>query len=207
MTLPAANLVGTIQPFWVGWIDISGDPVRVTTLPRDITFASTGDADLDGLAFESVPAAFVFVSSVTHQEGGSDTVTVQLSGIPGGDDALLAVMAAPANWRGRTARLWRGLADSNFAPIILEGYYTGYIVSARFSGDATTQTIELQIENYLAALTTPRGRTYQNQAEHDALDVSPARIRAAANGMQTATGIAPTSGGVGFNRNEYQQAQ
>jgi hypothetical protein len=205
LTLPATGLVGTIQPFWVGWIDITGDPVRVTTLPRDVTFTGTGDTDLDGFAFESVPAAFVGVSPVTHQEGGSDTVTVQLSGIPGGDDALLAVMAAPANWRGRTARLWRGLADSNFTPTILEGYYTGYVVSARFSGDATTQTIELQIENYLAALTTPRARTYQHQAEHDALDVSPARIRAAANGMQTATGIAPGIGS--FNRNEYQQEQ
>ncbi len=206
MTLPAANLTGTIQPFWVGWVDINGDPVRVTTLPRDTTFTGTGDADLDGFTFESVPASFVGVSPVTHQEGGTDTVTATLSGIPGGDDALLTAIATPANWRGRTARLWRGLADSNFTPTILEGYYTGYVVSMRLAGDPTTQTIELQIENYLASLTSARGRTYQDQLEHDALDVSAARIRAAANGMQTATGIAPSSG-VTFNRNENQQVQ
>ena len=206
MTLPAASLVGNILPFWVGWVDINGDPVRVTTLPRDIAFASTGDTDLDGFTFESVPAAFVAVSPVTHQEGGSDTVTATLSGLPGGDDGLLSAISTPSNWRGRSARLWRGLADSNFTPTILEGYYTGFVVSMRLVGDPTTQTVELEIENYLASLTTARGRTYQDQAEHDALDVSAARIRAAANGMQTATGIAPGGGG-SFNRNENQRVQ
>lgn len=205
MTLPDASLSGTIQPFWVGWVDINGDPVRVTTLPRDITFTGTGDADLDGYLFESVPTSFVGVSPVTHQEGGSDTVTATLSGLPGGDDALLTAIATPSNWRGRTARLWRGLADGNFTPTIMEGYYTGFVVSMRLVGDPTTQTVELKIENYLASLTTARGRTYQDQAEHDALDVSAARIRAAANGMQTATGITPTTGGGMYGRNEYTQ--
>ncbi len=199
MTLPAAGLIGTIQPFWMGYLDISGDVLRVSTLPYDWTPTGTGDADLDGLVFTSIPAALTSVSPVSHAEGGSDTVTATLSGLPGGDTALLTALADPALWRGRVARLWRGLADASVVPTILEGYYTGYMMSVAFAGDPTTQTVAITIENYLSLLTTPRRRTYQDQQEHDPLDQSPARIRAAANGMQTATGVTPYSGGGGFS--------
>lgn len=188
MTLPVASLTGTVQPFWLGYLDIDGDEVRVTTLPYDWTPTGTGDPELDGLTFESVPASFVGISPVTHTENGSDTVTASLSGLPGGDTALLTALTDSTKWRGRVARLWRGLADSSFAPGILESYYTGYMMGIAFSGDPTTQTITVTIENYLAVLTTPRRRTYQDQAEHDALDQSAPRIRAAANGIQEATG-------------------
>lgn len=202
MTLPAASLTGTVRPFWVGYIDIDGDEVRVTTLPNHLLPTGTGDADLDGFTFESLPAAFVDITPVVHSVEGSDTVTATLSGIPGGDSSFLTALATPANWRGRVARLWRGLADANFSPTIIEGYYTGYIMDCQFSGGPGGQTVSLTIENYLAVLSTARNRTYQDQAEHDPTDISAARIRAAANGIQTATGV-PAGGrpSDGFNYN------
>jgi len=195
MTLAAASLVGTIRPFWVGYLDFLGDPVRVCTLPYDWTPTGTGDADLDGLVFMSFPAAFINVSPVRHQADGSDTVSVSLSGIPGADTTLLTALADRSKWRGRVARLWRGLANSEFVPTVLEGYYTGYMMQPLFAGDPTTQTVQIQIENYLAVMIGARRRTYQDNAEHDPLDISPARIRAAANGIEGTAGL---PGGNGY---------
>jgi hypothetical protein len=205
MTFAASSLTGEIRPFWVGFIDIAGDVVRVTTLPANLTITGTGDTDLDGQTFESLPAAFVEVTPVVHSDRGSDTVTATLSGIPGGDTAFLSAMANPANWRGRIARLWRGLADANFQPVVIEGYYTGYIMDCSFAGDPNGQTVSLNIENYLALLSQPRARTYQDQGEHDPADISAARIRAAANGIQSASGIQSGGGGAPFRLDEFAQ--
>ena len=37
-----------IRPFYVAWLDITGDVVRATTAPVSLTFSGTGDVDLDG---------------------------------------------------------------------------------------------------------------------------------------------------------------
>lgn len=188
MTLSAANLVGTVRPFWLAYLDFDGDPLRVTTLPADFTPTGTGDPDLDDLLFVSLPASLVEITPVTNAEDGSDQVEITLSGIPGPDDDLLDAIDSPALWRGRVFRLWRGLADSDYAPTLLEAYHTGYLMSLRLRGSNQEQTIAATTESYLALLTTPRARTYQDQGEHDATDITPSLIRAAANGIQSAVG-------------------
>lgn len=194
MTVTPADFAGTsLRFFWVAWLDVTGDPVRVTTLPRGHTFASTRDANLDGISFDYLPSELLSIGPVTHGKGGSDTVTAALCGVPGPNDELLAALADRANWQGRLCRLWFGTADASWQPLKIKPYYTGYMQRCPLTGDPDAgQDFSMQIENYLSGLTNARGRTYQDQGEFDAADVSPARMRAAANGT---SGAAIVGGG------------
>ena len=102
----AAIAQRVIAPRFIGFLDILGDPIRVTTAPYGVTFADTGDADLDGHSFDAINPTFVSVSPVQHKEGGAATVTVTLSGLIGIDSDLLNQIGTKANWQGRVARLW-----------------------------------------------------------------------------------------------------
>jgi hypothetical protein len=167
VTLSLANLSGTIYPFYVAWLDILGDPVRATTKPGGHTFTSgeTSDADLIGQTFVYIPAEFVSVTPITHSSSGSDTVTVTLSGLPGPNDDLLTAIATGTNWRGRVARVWKGLGDSTGAILEVAADLTGYMMTMPIAGDPRNgQTVSVSIENYLAILGAARNRTYQDQA-------------------------------------------
>jgi hypothetical protein len=201
MTLPTSapsDLIGGFSFYYVAWLDIVGDPLRATTLPTAIagaySFSGTGDADLDGYPFIYLPSELVDIGPATHNQSGSDTVTATLSGIAGPDDGLLAALSTPANYKGRTGRLWRGKMTAAGVPLTLDPYYTGWMTSAKLAGSpAGGSTVAMTLENYLAIITSARGRTYQDQAEFDVADVSPARIRASANGVSGA-GIIPNVG-------------
>jgi hypothetical protein len=80
-------------------------------------------------------------------------------------------------------------------PMTLDPYYTGYITGARLGGSpAGGSTVTMTVENYLALITSARGRTYQDQAVFDVADGSPSRIRASANGV-SGSGISGAGGG------------
>jgi len=55
--------------------------------------------------------------------------------------------------------------------------------------------VSVTAENYLAVLSQPRGRTYQDQAIYNAADKTAARIRAAANGVKGTALSGGTGGG------------
>jgi hypothetical protein len=195
MTLAVGSLGGTpVNVFWLAYIDFDGDPLRASTLPYAYTPSGTGDPDLDSQTFLSLPAGLVSISPVINAEGGTDAVDVSLAGVPVANQDLLDLIADPTKWRGREFRLWRGLADTAWVPTVIEAYHTGYIMQMPTRGGPTEQIVTVKTENWLAALSTPRRRTYQDQAEHDATDNSAARIRSAANGIQTAGGFAPGPG-------------
>jgi hypothetical protein len=190
MTLPAADLVGeVVRPFWLAYVDIDGDPLYASTLPQTFTPTGTGDPDLDGIPYLSLPAGLVTITPLVNSSDGASAVEVELTGIPVTDGALLDLLAVAANWRGRSFRLWRGLANSSFVPTTVEAYHTGYMMSLAIGGGPSTQSVRITSESWLAALTTPRAKTYQDQADYDATDNSAARIRAAANGVQTSVGF------------------
>ena len=90
-----------IKPVWFAWLDIDGDPVWANTSGRNITPAGTGDPDLDGNEFIGISGELVEVSSVKVKTSGSESVTAELSGIPGLDDDALALLADPSAYRGR----------------------------------------------------------------------------------------------------------
>jgi hypothetical protein len=188
-----AALAGDFAPAWFVWLDIVGDPVRVTNFGKDVTFTSTGDGDLDGNTFTAFAGQFLDVNDVSNSENGSDPLTISLSGIVTLDTALLAAIGDPTKWQGRTCRVWFQVYDA--AGVTAQGgivaHYTGYMSSISIMPGAESQTIQLSVENYLAALNQASNRSYMNQADYDAADVSAAATLAASNGSMR--------GGVGVN--------
>lgn len=182
-----------VNPVYYCYLDITGDPLRATTADGDVTFAGTGDADLDGFIYSAISPDLVEVGDIEHLESGSNTVTCSLSGILGLDD-ILSTIGNTANWQGRKARLWVRIHDeTGSAQGAIASYYTGYMVSLDIVPTPESQTIRIQLENYLAALNEASGRTYQGQQTFDPTDLSPQAMRGAANGARRGPG-----GGVGF---------
>jgi hypothetical protein len=188
----AAALANHFAPAWLVWLDVTGDPVRVTNFGSDVTFSGTGDSDLDGNTFKSFAGQFLDVGDVTNSESGSDTLTITLSGIVTLDTTLLNAIGTIADWQGRTCRIWIRLYDApgTTAQGAIIPHYTGKMSSVTINPSAKTQTITLTVENYLAAFNQPSNRSYLNQKDYDSADASAAATLAAANG--------PKKGGVGL---------
>lgn len=173
-----------LRPAFIAYLDIVGDPVRATTWPADLTFAGTGDPDLDGHTFMALSGDIVEVGEVKFQEGGAETLTLSLSGLVLADNELLNLLNDESNWRGRVIRLWQAVYnEQDVRQGAFWNYYTGRMVDTPISGDPTRQTIEMQCETYLASLSTPSGRSYLDQGEFDPLDKSPEAAIAIANGV------------------------
>ncbi len=180
---------------WFAWIDIVDDPVRAVSGGRDILFGAgaTGDPDLDGKLYQAVPSDLVSISDVGHSEGGSDTVTAQLRGLPVEDGGLLDIVGQKAKWRKREARLWFRVLEpvddkaTQFTALPIQRYYSGYLINLSVETSAEEQIIVATIENYQAALSEGSGLTYLHQSEFDPGDKSAEQTLAAANGMHKAS--------------------
>ena len=182
----------------VCWLDIVGDPVRATTWPADITFSGTGDADLDGFTFLALDPTVTSISPVKHQDGGSETVTVSLSGLILPDTDLLNIVGDETNWLGRDARLWAAVYnESNVQQGAVWSYHTGKMTSLRITGSSSGQVIEVSIETYLASIAPASNRTYLDQAHFDSGDLSAAASIAIANGVSGSNPGVPGGGGSG----------
>lgn len=181
-----------IKPVFFAFLDIVGDPVRANTSGHDIIPSGTGDADLDGKSFSGISAGLVDISSVKFGEGGSDSVTAELSGVAGIDDDTLEQLSDPANWQGRNARLWRVIRDAaNVQQGGFHAFYTGKMTALTIGGSPESQRIRVTIESYLAILSAASNRTYMDQARFDPGDQSARAAIAIANGNYTG---APTGG-------------
>lgn len=185
-----AALNDHFAPAWFIYLDISGDPLRITTLGQDVTFSGTGDADLDGNTFVAFGGKLLDVSEVSNTEGGSETLTVTLSGIVSMDTELVNAIGDKTLWQGRPCRIWCQIYDeSGVTPQgAIWDEYTGYMSSVSFSAAPEGQTIRLSVENYLSFHAQASNRSYLNQNEYDAADTSAAATIAAANGLRRGTG-------------------
>lgn len=180
-----------IRPVFFAWLDFLGDPVRGNTAGEDITPQGTGDPDLDGRLFTGLRGDIVEISPVRNKAGGSETVTAQLSGIPGLDDDTLAMLGEPANWRGRDARLWRMVRNAaNVQQGGYYAYYTGKMVGLKQAGSPDDgMTLTVTIENYLSVFSAASNRTYLDQEKFDPGDLSAKAAIAIANGNFTGASI------------------
>jgi hypothetical protein len=176
MALPPVALAaldsGNIEPVLIVYLDVASDPVRAMDGPYSTTFSGTGDPDLDGHSFDAYGWLVTAVSPVSHSEGGSDTVTITLSGLIDVDSALMNAIGDRTRYKGRIARLWQGLVDETGAFFAVWPLYTGYMMVPRFSIRPDGATIQLEIENYTAVLTDAPSRTYLSQADYDPGDLS-----------------------------------
>lgn len=200
MSLPdathsAALDAEVIRPVFFVWLDLLGDPVRANTSGANITPSGTGDVDLDDHEFLGISGRFMSISPVRFKPGGSDSVTAELSGIPGVDGATLALLADRANWQGRDARLWRVVRNAaNVQQGGYHAYYTGKMVNLTHGGAPSEGLrIAVTIEGYLSAFSEASRRTYLDQARFDPGDESARAAIAIANGNYTnARGATPT---------------
>ena len=188
MSLPDGTAISalyadTIKPVFFAYLDIAGGAVRCNTSGANVTPTGTGIAELDGHEFIGIGADFVDIAPVKYATGGSDSVIATLSGIPSVDDASLALIANPANWRGRNAFLWRVIRNAaNVQQGGYHNYYTGKMTSIAHNGDVSSQTIAVTIESYLAVFSQASNRTYMDQARYDSGDLSAQAAIAIANG-------------------------
>jgi hypothetical protein len=175
-----------VRPPFLAWLDILGDPVRVTTWEVSLRLSGTGDPDLDGQQFSAISPTMGSVSSVKRATGGSDTVTANLSGIVGPDSDLLNILGDESKWKGRLARLWFLTLNASGDRVgAVVPFYTGRMVGFGIAGSPKEQTAKVTIESYLASLSTASNRTYLDQADFVNGDNSAALTLATANGAKT----------------------
>jgi hypothetical protein len=179
------------------YADFVGDVLRGTSGLYDKTVSGSGDSELDG-TYESFSHNIINVSPVKHNETGSDTASISMSGLIVNDAAFLAIIGDKSKWQGRIARLWFYCVNENEAQVgSIIPYYTGYMNEVSISGDAESQSVTLTIENYLASIAGAQNKTYLIQNIFDAGDLSGEASVSAANGMAEA-GSYPYGGGGGF---------
>lgn len=202
------------------YADFEGDVLRATSGIYDKVISGSGDSELDG-TYDSIDHNLIEVSPVKHNESGSDTVAVSLSGILAGTEyvqdrqsapiqerdgdyirirgsSLLNLLGDVTRWQGRAARLWFYCVDENETQVgQIIPYYTGYMNDIKISGAPSSQTIALTIENYIVTLAGASNKNYLMQSEYDSGDNSAAATIAAANGL-TGGVIGGSEGGGGM---------
>ena len=179
------------------YADFVGDVLRGTSGIYDKTISGSGDAELDG-TYDSFNHDLINVSTVKHNESGSDTVAISMSGLVVNNADFLAIIGDKSKWQGRIARLWFYCVNENEAQVgSVIPYYTGYMNEVGISGDAESQTVTLTIENYLTSIAGAQNKTYLIQNIFDAGDLSAETSIAAANGMAEAGNYGYGGGGGG----------
>lgn len=178
-----AALEGTVLHWRVlVYADFDGDVLRATSGLYDKTVSSS-DAELNG-TYESFSHNVIEVGAVKHNENGSDTVTISMGGLIVNNQDFLNLIGDKTKWQGRSARLWFYCVDENETQVgSIVPYYTGYMNDITISGDSSSQTVGLTIENYLVSLAGAPNKTYLQQKIFDSGDESAAASIAAANGM------------------------
>ncbi len=177
------------RPVTFAFLDFANEPMRVTNAPYNFTFSGTGDEDLDGHLFQAVDPRVVTVGPIKVREGGSDTLSLTLSGLAGVDDEIMTEIGNRANFAGRDCRLWRAMLDPQDLTRIgsIWSYFTGYMSAPRIMGDRQSQTITLDVETYLAFFGQASNRTYLDQQAYDPGDRSADLAIAVANGANRRT--------------------
>ena len=181
------------------YADFVGDVLRGTSGLYNKTISGSGDSELDG-TYEGFNHDLINVSPVKHNESGSDTVTISMSGLVVNNADFLAIIGDKSKWQGRTARLWFYCVDQDENQIgSIIPYYTGYMNEVGISGNSESQAVSLTIENYLASIAGAQNKTYLIQNIFDAGDLSGEASVSAANGMAEAGSYGYGGGGAGEN--------
>lgn len=181
------------------YADFLGDVLRGTSGLYNKVVSGSGDSELDG-TYDSFSHDLINVSPVKHNESGSDTVTISMSGLVVNNADFLAIIGDKTKWQGRTARLWFYCVDQNENQIgSIIPYYTGYMNEVGIAGDSGSQTVSLTIENYLASIAGAQNKTYLIQNIFDSGDLSGEASVSAANGMAEAGSYGYGGGGAGEN--------
>lgn len=208
--LAGAALDGDIKPVWLIYLDFLDNPLRGCTAGQSLTFSAPSDPDLDGHTFDGINSEMLEVTDVSSSDGGTETVTIRISGLPDLDDDAINDINNPAVYQGRTARLWRIIRDEESEQAGgVQPYYTGYMVGGFVDSQPDESVIEIQVEGYIAAHSAPSMRTYLDQELYDPGDLSAKAAIAIANGtgadpaIRTSVNSGSHPGGGGLNAIRY----
>ena len=167
-SLSAQTVAGAILIF-ADFVDL---PLRVAYAPMPLTVPGSitdGDSDCQGFTFTNMTADVLSIGVVSHDDGGSDTLTVTLTADPENPD-LLDAIEDPAIYAGRQFRVWLALHDNAGAVVQLRPLYRGYMTQPSQQFEGGEFTISMQVENYRAILGAAPSRSYL--ASYDAGDLS-----------------------------------
>jgi hypothetical protein len=168
------------------YADFVGDVLRGTSGLYNKVISGSGDSELDG-TYESFSHDLINVSPVKHNESGSDTVAISMSGLVVNNADFLAIIGDKSKWQGRIARLWFYCVDQDESQVgSIIPYYTGYMNEVGITGNSESQEVTLTIENYLTSIAGAQNKTYLIQNIFDAGDLSGEASVSAANGMAEA---------------------
>lgn len=181
--IAGAALDGDIKPIWLIYLDFLDDPLRGCSAGQTLTFSGTSDPDLEGHTFDGINSKMLDVTDISTSDGGTDTVTVRISGLPDLDADAINDVNNPQIYQGRVARLWRIVRNSDSEQMGgIQPYYTGYMVGCFIDSQPDESVIEIQVEGYIAAHSAPSMRTYLDQELYDSGDLSARAAIAIANG-------------------------
>jgi hypothetical protein len=170
------------------YADFVGDTLRATNNIIDKTVSGSSDTELNG-TYESFTHNVISISPVQHSETGSDTVSIQMSGLIVNSD-FLNLIGDKTKWQGRAARLWFFVSNEAGGQVgDIVPYYTGYMNDITIAGNPSEQTVTLTIENYVTSLSVAANRTYMMQTLYDPSDLSANATLSAANGMGASAGV------------------
>lgn len=185
------------------YADFVGDVLRGTSGLYDKVISGSSDTELNG-TYDSFNHDLINVSTVKHNESGSDTVSISMSGLVVNNADFLAIIGDKSKWQGRIARLWFYCVNENEGQVgSVIPYYTGYMNEVGISGNAESQTVTLTIENYLTSIAGAQNKTYLIQNIFDAGDLSGEAAISAANGMAAAGAYGYGAAGGGSSQGEF----
>ena len=169
-SLSADNVVAALLIF----ADFTDFALRVAYAPMPLTVPGSitdGDADCQGFTFDNMTADVLRLGTISHEDGGTDTLTATMTADPS-DPALLNAIEDQTKYVGRQFRVWAVLHDNAGAVVQLRPLYRGYMMqpSQQFGGGEFT--ITMIIENYRAIIGAAPSRSYLAQANYDAGDAS-----------------------------------
>lgn len=167
-----------VQPAILVFADFADLPLRTALAAFDLLVPpglTDADADCAGFTFEAVDSQVLEIGSVSHGEGGTDTLTLTLRAGPD-DTELLAAIETPSLYVGRVVRIWLVLHDGagTVVQISASTGYTGFMAVPTQTVDPENgvMTVTMEVENWLAILGGAPSRTYLNQKIYDATDLS-----------------------------------
>jgi hypothetical protein len=134
-----------VKPVFIGFFDITSDPIRAWTGPGTFAPSSTGDADLDGHTFGEA-IGIVQVSDFTESQGLADEWSISFSVGDANLDPFTQLVVDRRVFVGRKAVVWRGflLADESGVSPYINRVFTGVMVGAtmeRQAGGASIITL------------------------------------------------------------------
>lgn len=194
----SADSVSAAVLIFADFVDL---PLRVAYAPMPLICLSgltDGDADCIGFTFDNMTADVLRLGVISHDDGGTDTLTVTLTADPDNPELLNAI-EDPSIYAGRQLRVWAVLHNNAGTVTELRPLYRGYMTQPSQEFEGGQFTITMQVENYRAIINAAPSRSYLAQANYDAGDLS-------ANVSIGQGNVAPgVVGGRFTERGEYEQ--